>query len=95
MKNNMTNQYKIIERSSGYWIVDDSGVVDCDLTIKQPYHLLEMAQHVLKSLEVTTECPDCDPNNPGYLEVTGEDCPIKVDKCECVQCLKGENYEII
>ena len=21
----------------------------------------------------------------------GEDCPIKVDKCECVQCLRGEN----
>ena len=47
----MQDPPEIVERSSGYWIVNRSGVVDCDLTIKQPYHLMEMAQQVLRYLE--------------------------------------------
>ena len=47
----MQDPPEIVERSSGYWIVNRSGVVDCDLTIKQPYHLMETAQQTLRYLE--------------------------------------------
>ena len=47
----MQDPPEIVERSSGYWIVNSSGVVNCDITIKQPYHLMEMAQQVLRYLE--------------------------------------------
>jgi len=41
---------EICERSSGYWIVNDSGVVDNKITKEQPYVYIEEAQKVLKSL---------------------------------------------
>ena len=47
----MQDPPEIVERSSGYWIVNSSGVVNCDITIKQPYNLLGTAQHVLKYLK--------------------------------------------
>jgi len=31
---------------------------------------------------MVNECPDCDPNNPGYLEVTGDDYPECPNNCE-------------
>ena len=41
---------EIIERSSGYWIVNNSGVVDNKITNEQPYVHIEEAQKTLKSL---------------------------------------------
>ena len=51
LKKQMMNKsnFHIVERSSGYWITDDSGVVDNKFTTEQPYVHLEEAQTILKS----------------------------------------------
>jgi len=51
MYRKMQDPPEIVKRSSGYWIVNSSGVVDCDLTIKQPYLLMGMAQQTIGYLE--------------------------------------------
>tara|TARA_B100000945_G_scaffold15011_1_gene11254 strand:- start:74 stop:223 length:150 start_codon:yes stop_codon:yes gene_type:complete len=43
--------YEIVERSSGYWIVGDCGVVDHPIFDLQPYVELDEAIKALESFE--------------------------------------------
>ena len=42
---------EIIERSSGYWIVDDDGVIDHPIFCLQPYVELDEAVRALEAFE--------------------------------------------
>ena len=46
---------EIVERSSGYWIVDDGGVVDHPIFDLQPYVDLDEAVKALKKFEKLEE----------------------------------------
>jgi len=64
---------------------------DLDRCMPLMKHKWDCSDFIEEKVDVNTWCPDCDPNNPGYLEINFDDCP----KClyECVENASGKYYQ--